>query len=512
MMYIKYMLFLIVFILTLYPAFNQGIEIKLKTLDALFQNSMKAWEIPGMAIAIVKDDSVIFAKGYGVRNIEKGGVVDENTVFGIASNTKAFTTASLAILNDQGKINWDDKVVKYLPYFEMYDSYVTNDVKIRDLLCHRSGYKTFSGDLLWHSTIYSREDIIKRIKYLEPEYGFRSHYGYSNLMFLTAGEIIPVVSGLSFDDFLKTNFFEPLGMKNTCTSIKGFDKIENLAQPHVKHKGTMIPIKYISWDNIAPAGGVNSTVLDMTKWIKMQLAHGKYKGKTYFSAEAQKEMWTPFITEKLSQTDEFLFPSKHFDLYGLGWDLFDYHGRKIVDHSGGLDGMISQVVLVPEENLGFVILTNSMNYLPYTLMYHILDVFFEKEGKDYSGIFLRIINQNELFDEQKRLQEEKDRNKSIKPSLSLDNYAGDYHSELYGDAKVSFDNNKLILQFVPAPEFISTLEHWEYNRFSVEFKEFPSLPPGKVDFIIDGDKVTEMKIDIPNPDFDFTELKFVKVK
>lgn len=484
----------------------------IQSLDSLLETSMKAWEIPGMAVAIVKDDSVIFAKGYGVRNIEKDGKVDANTVFGIASNTKAFTTASLATLVDEGKIDWDDKVVKYLPYFEMYDPYVTNDMTIRDLLCHRSGFKTFSGDLLWHSTVYSREDIIRRVKFLTPEYGFRSHYGYSNLMFLTAGEIIPAVTGISYDEYLKTRFFTPLGMNNTCTSIRDFSGIENLAQPHIKHEGKTIRIKYISWDNIAPAGAVNSSVMDMTKWIKMQLNQGTYKGKVYFSPDAQKEMWTPFITEKLSRTDEFLFPTKHFDLYGLGWSLFDYHGRKIVNHSGGLDGMVSQVVLAPEEKLGFIVLTNSNNYLPYALMYHILDIFFEQKGKDYQSLFLKIVKQNELYENEMAKKEDEDRKINTKPELSLNSYAGTYNSELYGDATVTLEKGKLKLQFVPAPEFVSELEHFENNKFTVEFDAFPSLPRGKVEFIKNSENTIEMKIDVPNPDFDFTELKFIKVK
>ncbi|GAB4286683.1 MAG: serine hydrolase [Marinilabiliales bacterium] len=493
---------------------SQQYKKELNDIDDYIKKSMKEWEIPGLAIGIVKDDSLIFAKGYGVRDINKGGKVDENTVFGIASNTKAFTVAALAMLVEDKQINWDDPVIKYLPYFEMYDPYVTKEMRIRDLLCHRAGYKTFAGDLLWHSTNYSREDIIKRIKYLKPTYSFRYHYGYSNLMFLTAGEIIPAVTGISYDDFLKTKIFEPLGMTRTNTSIKTFDKIENLAYPHDKKDGKTIRIKYISWDNIAPAGGINSCVTDMSKWIKLQLNHGIYKNNKYFSKESQKVMWTPHTVEELTATDEYLFPSMHFNIYGLGWDMFDYHGRKIVNHSGGLDGMISQLALVPEENLGFVVLTNSMNYLPYALMFKILDIFFHEDGKDYSSIFFNYYQQNKNYKENLWRIAESSRDAKSKPSFPLEKYTGTYKSELYGNAIVSIENKKLKVQFVPAPEFVSTLEHWENDTFVIEFKAFPSLPKGLCYFISDESDtdVRQMKIEIDNPDFDFTELEFFKVK
>lgn len=484
----------------------------LQKLEAYIQKCMTEWEIPGMAVGIVKNDTLIFAKGFGVREIGKSEKVDENTMFGIASNTKAFTSAALAILVDEGKIKWDDKVTDYIPYFEMYDPFVTHEMTVRDLLCHRSGLVTFSGDLVWDATTYNREEIIKRIKYLKPVYSFRSHYGYSNLLVLTAGEIIPKVTGKSYDEYVKEKFFDPLGMKNTNTTIKKHAEYKNLAIPHAKNNGKIVPIKYISWDNIAPAGGINSTVKDMSKWIKMQLNNGTLDNHQYFSKNTQHEMWSAQTINQLSGFDEYMFPSMHFHCYGLGWDLFDYHGRKIVNHSGGLDGMISQVVMVPEEKLGFVILTNSINYLPYTLMYSILDEFFGTTDKDYSSIlvkYIKIEEQNKIKDNE--IAEQK-RDKNSKPSLLLEKYCGTYGGDLYGNATITLKNGKLNLQFLPAPDFFSVLDHWQYDTFVVEFKNFPSLPKGKVNFILDqnGD-VDEFKIDVPNPDFDFTELTFKRI-
>ncbi|OFY37125.1 MAG: hypothetical protein A2W91_01255 [Bacteroidetes bacterium GWF2_38_335] len=490
---------------------NADYKTKLDSIDKYIVKAMTDWGIPGMAIGIVKDGEVIFTKGYGVRETGKPEKVDENTMFGIASNTKAFVSASLATLVDEGKISWDDKVRKYLPYFQLYDPYVSENMTIRDLLCHRAGFETFSGDLLWHSTSYSREDIIKRARFLKPVYGFRAHYGYSNLMFLTAGEIIPAVTGISLDDYLKQTFFTPLGMATTNSTIREHKNITNLAQPHDWVNDKITKLKYISWDNIAAAGGINSTVTDMSKWIKLQLSNGTLDGKKYFSKETQEEMWSAQMVNTISGTDKYFFPTKHFHLYGMGWDLFDYLGKKVVNHSGGLDGMISQVAMVPEEKLGFVILTNSNNYLPYFLMYTVIDVFLENKGLDYGKIVADFVKRNKEEDKKKQEEEEKARNKNSKPTLPLESYVGTYGGELYGDAKVTLEKGKLKVQFIPAPEFESVLEHWQYDIFTVKFNAFPSLPTGKVNFIINQDgKVEEMKIDVPNPDFYFTELEFKK--
>jgi len=501
---------IVVFLLTteVFTINAQQSTVNLDSLNAYFEKCVKDWQIPGIAIAIVKNDSVIFAKGYGVRDILKGGKVDENTMFGIASNTKAFTSAALATLVDQGKLSWDDKVIKHLPYFQLYDPYVTNEMTVRDLLCHRSGLKTFSGDLLWDASNYNREEIIRRARFLKPTYGFRSHFGYSNVMFLTAGEIIPAITGKSYDDYLKDVFFTPLGMKITNTTIKKHKETENVAIPHVKVDGKTVAIPYISWDNIAPAGAINSSVIDMSKWIKLQLNRGTLNGKQYFSKKTSSEMWKPQTLQDVSQVDA----SIHFHAYGLGWDLFDFHGKKIVNHNGGLDGMISQVVLVPEEKLGFVVLTNSINYLPTALMYKITEEFLGIKEKDYSSLFLSYIKMSEAADLKAQQDMEAKRIKNTKPSLSLDKYVGTYEGDLYGKATISLKNNKLVVQLVPTPSFESELEHWQFDTFRIKFKAYPSLPYGTINFVLDAEgNVEKMRIDVPNPDFDFTELEFNKI-
>ncbi len=360
-------------------------KLNLEELSDYIDKAYQDWEIPGMAIAIVKDGQIVFSEGYGVRNSNSGEKVDTNTIFGIASNTKAMTATALAMLVDEGKISWDDKVRKYLPWFRLYNPYVSEETTIRDLLCHRVGLVTFSGDLLWYGSNYSREEVIRRARYLKPSYDFRSGYGYSNIMFITAGEIIPVVTGQSWDNFVKEKFLEPLGMNNTSTSISSFHGNNNIVTGHIKVEGNQVPVPWINWDNIGPAGSVNSSVADMSKWIMLQLNRGTFNENIYYSKTSSTEMWTVQNPFKVSDKSLEIFPSKHFSGYGLGWSLFDYHGRKITTHGGGMDGQISRVVLVPEENLGMVILTNSINRLPTYLMYEILDRYFGAEAKDWSS-------------------------------------------------------------------------------------------------------------------------------
>ena len=483
----------------------------LKSLDEYYSKALSDWEVPGMAIAIVKDDSVIFAKGFGVREIGKPEKVDNNTLFAIASNTKAFTAAAIAILVDEGKIKWDDKVTKYLPWFQLYDPYVTYNMTIRDLLSHRSGLTTFSGDLLWFATNYSREEVIKRARYLKPVYGFREKFGYSNIMFLAAGEIVHVVTGQTWDDFVTARIFKPLGMRRTNTTTNALVGLDNVAKCHTDFDGKVIAIPYLNWDNIAPAGAINSNVNDISKWIKLQLNNGKYGSTQIFSANRSREMWSPNTLQGVSSYSEKMFPTTHFKAYAMGWGVFDYLGRKIVSHSGGYDGMISYTCLVPEEKLGFVILTNKNSSLYNPLVYKTLDMFLGGKNTDWSAMMLENNKKQTEMDLKSKLEEEQKRIKDSHPTLELKDYAGLYGGDLYGNAMVTLENNALKLVFAPATRFNAILKHWQYDTFSIQFPEFPSLPQGKVTFIINASgKVEEMRVDVPNPDFDFTELTFRK--
>ena len=508
---IRFLVF-IFFILIVFQLNAQLSDVNIEKLDSYIEKCRIDWNVPGMVIAIVKNDTVIFTKAYGVKSIKTGEKVDINTVFGIASNSKAFTSAAMAILVDEGKINWDDKVIKYLPYFELYDTYVSKEMTIRDLLCHRSGLKTFSGDLLWYASKYAREEIVRKAKYLKPSYSFRSHYGYSNIMFLTAGLVIEKVSGKSWDDFVFEHFLEPLDMNRSTSDFDELLEIDNLALPHIEYNNSLLPIDYVNWNNMAPAGGLNSTITDMTKWLKLQLNHGKNGDNKIFSSDVSREMWLPQTIDNIAKWEEKVFPSTHFHTYGLGWDLFDLHGRKVVNHNGGLDGMISQVVMVPEENFGFVILTNSASSIPFVLMYYILDSFLDSNKTDYSEMFLKSLNRNKEYDVKAKEEALEKRIKNTKPSLDLYKYEGRYHDKIYGDVLITFENKSLHINFEPTSIFVGTLQHWNYDVFQLNWDNPSSLPSGEVEFFMnDAGAIVKMLIDVPNPDFDFTEYTFIKV-
>ncbi len=502
---------LILFSVSLNAQENKGIDFK--TLDEYLAKSLKEWKIPGMAVAVVQGDSIAFAKGYGIREFGKKGKVNSKTLFAVASNTKSFTSAALSQLVDEGKLNWDDKVIDYLPWFRMYNNYVTGEMTVRGLLCHRSGLKTFSGDLLWYETNYSQDEVIKRARFLKPEYGFRAHFGYSNIMVSAAGRIIPEITGDSWQNYIHTHFFKPLGMSSSLLSVKELKGKTNVAMPHHVAEGKdPLPIDYMQWDNVAPAAAVISDVEDMSRWLIMQMNDGIYKGDTILSANQIFEMHSTQTPDNVNPGWLSYFPGKHFSTYGLGWSLFDYKGVKVINHSGGADGMISQTMIVPEKKIGIVVLTNSVNYLPTALMYYVLDDYFGNPEKDWSAFFLRVKNFMDNLDKKDREKAEKERNPNTKPALTLKEYTGTYGGDLYGNAEVRLEKGHLVLDFLPSEVLIGDLSHWQYETFKIKLRNSPTLPEGTVTFILGKNgKANELKVDIPNPDFDFTELKFKKI-
>lgn len=491
------------------PSFSQPLDGS--GLDTYIAKARADWNVPGMAVAIVKNDSVLLSKGYGVRELGKAGEVTDRTLFAIASLSKAFTVASLAILVDQGRLTWDDKVIDHLPYFQLHDPYATREMTVRDLLCHRSGLHTFGGDLIWYGTDYGREEVIRRLKYLKPRFSFRSAYGYQNILFLAAGEIVREVSGRLWDDFVKDSLFKPLGMERTNTSVSALSDDDNVAIPHTPYKGSLVTVPYRALDNIGAAASINSNVRDLSSWIRMWLRSDSVSGAGRLSNRMKHAVWTPHTVIPLSESAMQTIPGRHFSTAALGWFVMDYKGRMVVTHSGGMDGMISHLVLIPEEKLGFVILTNSINGLGSWLMYSIMDEFLGGRTRDWSAEGLI---REEKSDARKRQQEgkhEEARVKGSKPSLPLESYAGRYRSEMYGDVKVSVEGTRLVVRFVPTATYVADLTHWHFDTFRIEMRD-PTLPKGMATFVLDATgKVSEMRIDIPNPDFDFTELELIRV-
>jgi CubicO group peptidase (beta-lactamase class C family) len=304
----------------------------LGSLDGFVQTVMRDWEAPGVAVAVVKDDQVVFARGYGVREVGGSEPVDTETLFAIASTSKAFTAAAVGMLVDEGRVGWDDRVTEHLPGFQLYDPYVTRELTVRDILSHRSGLPR--GDLLWYLSPFDRDEILKRVRGLEPNWSFRSHYGYQNIMFIAAGQLVEAVTDTSWDDFLRHRIFDPLGMRTSTTEFAELQQRPNVASPHGKIDGTVTPLSWRDWDNVGGAGAVHSCVAEMAQWIRMQLGEGAYEGRRFLSDSVIREMRRPQTIVPRDTVDERLFPESHFYAYGLGWRLMDYRGRLVVRHGG----------------------------------------------------------------------------------------------------------------------------------------------------------------------------------
>jgi CubicO group peptidase (beta-lactamase class C family) len=486
----------------------------LDEIDAYAQKVQNDWKVPGMAIAIVKDDQVIFAKGYGVREINKPEQVDADTLFAIASNSKAFTAASICILVDEGKIKWEDPVTKYLADFQMPDPYVTREMTILDLVCHRSGMDTFSGDLLWYDTTYSADEIIHRIRHLKPVSSFRSKFGYQNLMYIAAGKVIEKVSGQTWAEFVQSRILDPLQMTRTTTSSTTLS--DNFALPHNESGGNGLrSLAYGNVDNCWGACGLNSSVNDLAQWMQLQLNLGMHENKKIISANQVLNMWQPNTVVPLSESAIRAVPSRHFQAYGLGFFLYDFHGRKIVTHSGGLDGMISQLAIVPEENLGVVILTNSESSASRFVRDRVLECFLTVQDRtDQSGIARAQQERGERATSSKNQRIDQARIKDTTPTLALQQYAGTYNSKMYGDVSITLENDQLVLTLNPAPNFVADLVHWQYNTFEIKWRDTVkyNFPRGFVNFTIDKNaKPHQLIIDQPNDDFWFYELDLYKV-
>lgn len=450
-------------------------------VDDVANRALKAFEVPGIAVGIVKDGKVVMAKGYGVRELGKPAPVDADTLFAIASNTKAFTTASLAMMADEGKLDWDDPVVKHLPAFALYDPYVTRELTIRDLVTHRSGLGLGAGDLMWWPhTDLSRDEVVRRIRFIKPATSFRSHYAYDNLLYLVAGKVLESASGKTWDDFVRERIFVPLGMTRTNTSVAALANATNVATPHARlgFGGPLSVTAYQPADNTGPAAAINSSVNDLTKWAIAQLDRGVYrdaagKEQRLFSEKQSREMWSPQTILPISATPpKPLEPLKaNFAAYGLGWSLRDYRGHKIATHTGGLAGMVSRIMLVPDERLGVIVLTNAESSGAFdSIAWSVVNAYVGGPKNDWVAAFKEANSARDA----KTLEEEKKRDearaKESKPSLPLDQYAGRYVDPWYGDVTVAKEGDHLVMRFSHTPDLVGDLQHWQYDTFRAAWR------------------------------------------
>jgi CubicO group peptidase (beta-lactamase class C family) len=453
----------------LLPVAARAAEGALDGLESQVARVLEELHVPGMAVAVVKDGDVVLSQGYGVRQVGEPGLVTEDTLFGIASNSKAFTTAALSILVEEGRLAWDDPVTRHLPEFQMYDPWVSREITVRDLVTHRAGLGIGAGDLMWWPpTDFTREEILRGARHLKPASSFRSRYAYNNVMFVVAGEVVARVSGRPWGAFIRERILGPLGMERTTTSAATLEAGPGVATPHVHVGGRAEPIRLMSFENAAGAVGVNSTVADMALWLRMLLGCSR-KGA------APQRLWssqTVMAPAKLPEGFEFL--ETDFASYGLGFGLRESRGRKIVSHAGAVPGYYSQVTLVPAEQLGVVVLSNQESGVALNVVtQHVLDAFLgaPEPPVDWLDAFVRLSASRREEAEAKVARDRAARVSGSSPSLALSGYAGAYRDPWYGEATIVEEGGRLVLSMTRTPGMLADLEHWQHDTFVARWRE-----------------------------------------
>ena len=428
------------------------------------EDGRQQWQIPGMAIAIVKDDEIVFARGFGVKKLGENDPVDENTLFGIASVSKNITAAALSILVDEGKLSWDDRIVDIIPWFELSDPWVTKHVTVRDVLTHQVGVGRMLGNRLQFMTSSPRDQIIFQMRYADFEQPFRSSYVYSNVMYSVAGQLIEYIEGVSWDEFLMERLFKPLGMSSK-TSITMLNDEMNTAWPHQEFDGEVKTIPMRNWDNAGPAGGVIASVSDIAQWLRLQLGEpGVHNGNRIISTQQMYEMHRPQVSQRIGN------PYGPQSSYGLGFSITDYEGHRRLSHGGATDGMNTTMTMIPELNLGVIVVTNTFNNYMGAVANTILDYYLgldyrewnERAWSGYQNTYNRV-SQNRKVIHDARVS-------GTSTTLPIDSYTGTYDDKLYGKTEIRLEDGKLIVRFWDDEDLEAEFEHWHYDTFRAIWK------------------------------------------
>jgi CubicO group peptidase (beta-lactamase class C family) len=482
------------------------------------ERAMETFNTPGMAIGIVKGGELVYAAGHGVRDIETGEPVDPDTIFQIASLTKAFTTAALGLLVDEGKLGWDDKVIDYLPEFRMYDPWVTREFTIRDLLTHRSGLGLGAGDLLfWPNQDSSRQEILEAMRHLAPETSFRTAYAYDNLLYVIAGEVVGAVSGMPWEDFVETRIMAPLGMEDCRALPSRVTDNDNRATPHMEVDGELQTTFFSGGGPTAAAGAVNCSVTGLARWAAMHLAGGALPdGERLLSEATHAELWTPVTLMPVSATSR-EHSRTHFRAYGLGWGLQDFLGYLYISHSGGLQGMTTYLALMPELDVAVIVLTNQFTPSYVTVANAILHSYISKSPADWVSIVGDAMAEQGSEAQQVVENAFANRNAESSPSLPMEAYAGTYRDAWYGDVSVEDDLGTLVMRFSRSDLLTGPLEHFQYDTFVARWQDRSLLADAYVTFTLGADGKVEsirMKAVSPATDFsyDFHDLDLRRVE
>jgi CubicO group peptidase (beta-lactamase class C family) len=490
------------------------------SIDSLVNQTLKTFDVPGIAVGIIKDGKLIHAKGYGVRSLKNNLPVDENTLFGIASNSKAFTSAALAMLIDEGKMKWDDKVTDYIPEFKMYDPYVTAAFTVRDLLTHRSGLGLGSGDLMFFPDggNFTKAEMIHNLRYLKNVSEFRTKFDYDNNLYIVAGEVIAKVSGMSWEEFIEQRIMKPIGITTSKASYNRVSNNANIIDAHAPADGKVIMIPH-DWNPIAnAAGGIVSNITDLSKWLIVQMNAGKYgEGKKLFSKAMHDEMWSP---QTIIQTGLGAY-NTHFSAYGLGWFLADVKGYKQVSHTGGLAGTVTQITLLPELNLGIIVLTNQQSGAAFsTITNTIKDTYLGYPNRGWLKKYSDRTKAGEA--EAKKINEDiakdiaaQQKNGTVKVVDSL--YAGTYTDKWFGDISITQKTNGLWMESKKSPRLNGYVTHYKSNTFIVRWTDRSLDADAYILFSMDRNgKADGFKMESISPltdfSFDFQDLDLKRVK
>ena len=478
------------------------------SLDTYISREMKRWKIPGVAVAIVKDGKPVVIRGYGVREDGKPGLVDENTLFQIASNTKLFTATCVSMLNSQRRLSFDDKVTKWLKDFKLYDSLSTREVTVRDMLCHRIGYLTFQSDMLNWNCNLSRQDLIINMRNVKPVYSFRSKWGYCNMGYVCAGQIIKEVTDTTWEDYVRKYLFEPLKMNHTSTSYSFLVSDTNSAVAHTVLNDSIFRLPYANIENIGPCASINSCVKDLSNWVLMQLDSGRFDGTTVVPYQAVKETWRSQML--MNDQNNPLFPSKHFATYAMGLESNDFDGKKVFSHSGGANGFVTQVMFVPEIQFGIVVLTNTdMNNFYDALCYQVLESYLNMPYRNLSELYFQDFREN-IFALESEIKSWKERlAMNPEPSLPLDRYAGKYTNPVYGGIEIKKENNRLNIYFSHHPQNIGHLEAYGGDDFVCTYSDL-TCGIKMISFTEENEKVKTVTLRV-NDFIDLMPYEFTKI-
>ncbi len=454
-------------------------ELSGNQIDSLVQKTMKTFDVPGMAVAVLKDGKIYHKNTYGIRSIKTGARIDQNTLFGVASNTKAFTAAALGQLVDRGKLEWDTKVTDIIPEFKLSDPYVTNEFTVRDLLTHRSGLGLGAGDLMVFpaSNITTKEEMIHNLRYLKPVSSFRSKYDYDNLLYIVAGEIVERISGISYDNYISENFFKPLGMTRSKLSIPEIEADPNRIDGHAPVNGKLETTVGTFTQIATPAAGIFASINDMGKWVQAMLNEGKYGENlkdSLFSKKVHSEMWTPQTILRRGKGPY----NTHFSAYGLGWFLSDVNGYFQATHTGGLLGIVSQVTILPELDLGIIVLTNQQSGAAFNAITNsIKDSYFGIKGENR----IEEYNERRLAGERREDSINNAVDNAIKAQLKnktsppeKENYFGEYKDPWFGKVLISPQNGKLHFRAAKVSDLTGSMTYYKGTTFVVRWND-PSL-------------------------------------